>query len=65
MSADRHAFLNRVRSLHCIDRGELPELDWTEWRLFQDNPADYLLRTDDTQAAAIWREVEKRQAVRA
>lgn len=60
--SDRRAFLNRVHSLHNIDRDQLPELDRDDWRSFRDDPVHYFMRTDDYQAAAIWREVEKRQA---
>jgi hypothetical protein len=58
------AFLNRVRSLFNIDGDQLPELDRDEWRSFRDDPVRFFMRADDWQAAAIWREVEKRQARR-
>lgn len=60
----RAAFLNRVRSLFNIDADELPKLDRDEWRSFRDDPVRFFMRADDWQAAAIWREVEKRQARR-
>lgn len=57
----QHAFINRIRSLHNIDHDQLPELTDRQFFLFQYEPARYLIRADDTQAAAIWREIEKRQ----
>lgn len=64
MSA-RAAFINRLRSLYNIDRDRLPELGHDEWVDFDSDPVRYLRRANDDHAAAIWREVEKRQAVRA
>lgn len=61
----RHAFLNRLRSLHNIDRDQLPELDNDEWRSFRDDPVRFFMRADYFLGAAIWREVEKRQRVTA
>lgn len=58
---NRAAFLNCLRSLHNIDSDALPELTFDQWEFFRDNPARYLMCCDDVQAAAIWREVEKRQ----
>jgi len=58
---DQAAFLNRIRSLYCIDYGRLPELTAEQWERFQQNPPRYLIGADDKQAAAIWREVERRQ----
>lgn len=55
----QHAFMNRLRSLFNIDADQVPEL--ANRRIFLANPVEYLIRADDTQAAAIWREVEKRQ----
>ena len=57
----RAEFLNRLRSLHNIDRDLLPELSGEQWPFFRDDPERFLMRADDTQAAAIWREVERRQ----
>lgn len=57
----RRMFLNRLRSLHNIDHHYLPELTDGEWISFRHNPTEFLIRADDTQAAAIWREVERRQ----
>jgi hypothetical protein len=61
VSTDRHAFLNRVRSLFNIDRNQAPEMTTAEWARFRDDPVHFLMRADDFLAAAIWREVEKRQ----
>jgi hypothetical protein len=58
----RAAFLNRVRSLSNIDQDQLPELSADQWPRFRDDPVRFFTRADDTQADAIWREVEKRQA---
>ena len=60
---DKHAFLNRIRSLHSIDRDQLPELSEKQWLQYCSNPAVFLIRADDPTAEAIWREVEKRQRV--
>ena len=60
----RALFLNRLRSLYNIDGHLLPELTSEEQREFVRDPVRYLIRTDATQAAAIWREVEKRQKSR-
>lgn len=59
MSKD--AFINRIRSLHCIDGFLLPELTKDQQQTFMRDPVRYFIRTDDKQQAAIWREVEKRQ----
>lgn len=61
----RAAFLNRIRSLNNIDRDMLPELTTEEWRRFDEDPVRFFVRADGFQAAAIWREVERRQEVRA
>ena len=57
----RAEFLNRLRSLHNIDGDQLPELEGYDWISFRDDPPRYFMRCNDTQAAAIWREVERRQ----
>ena len=66
ISADERA---QWRNVWCILRG----LDWFEleesgaediegysWPEFSDDPHSYLIKTDDAQADAIWRAVEKR-----
>lgn len=58
---DQAQFTNRVRSLFCIDHYLLPELSDEQWVKFRDDPPRYFIGADDKQAAAIWREVEKRQ----
>lgn len=58
----RADFLNRARSLHNIDSIHLPELDRAQRRHFMDEPVRYFMNCSDAHAAAIWREVEKRQA---
>jgi len=62
MTADCAAFLAIVRALHKIDRNSLPELLTVQWQHFRDDPVRYLLYCNDAHQAAIWREVEKRQA---
>ena len=57
----QHEFLNRLRSLWNIDGWQLPELNSERWAKFQADPAQFFIRCDDAQAAAIWREIEKRQ----
>jgi hypothetical protein len=54
-------FINRLRSLYAIDRHLLPELSEAEWIAFRTNPPRYLIYASDEQAAAIFREIEKRQ----
>ncbi len=56
-----HQFLNRVRSLFNIDGYLLPELSEAEQVAFVRDPVRYLMRCDDGQARAIWREIEERQ----
>jgi hypothetical protein len=57
----KRLFLNRVRSLFNIDGFLLPELDRAEQHTFTRDPVRYLMGAEDGKAAAIWREVEKRQ----
>ena len=60
--SDWYPFLNRVRSLFNIDGDLLADvLSPEEQRKFMDDPVRYFMRCDDERAAAIWREVEKRQ----
>ena len=59
--AERHAFLNRIRSLYNIDHDRLPELTDEQWPEFRDDPPHYLIHTDKVQVDAIMREVEARQ----
>ena len=56
----RREFLNRARSLYNIDSHLLPELG-DDWPTFRADSARYTINTDAQTAAAIWREVEKRQ----
>jgi hypothetical protein len=58
---NQHAFLNRVRSLFNIDGYRLPELTEEQRGKFLRDPVRYFIGADDMQAAAIWREIEKRQ----
>lgn len=58
---ERALFLNRLRSLRCIDGYLLPELSETQQQAFMRNPWGYVMAAPDGHAAAIWREVEKRQ----
>lgn len=58
---DKHGFMNRVRSLANIDRDQLPELTPEDFYWFVNDPVRYFMRATETHAAAIWREVEKRQ----
>ena len=54
-------FINRVRSLFNIDGWLLPELTKAQQEEFIADPVRYFIHTDDAQANAIFREVEKRQ----
>lgn len=57
-----HGFINRVRSLYNINADKLPELSERDWTEFRDDPPRYFInKADQTQAEAIFREVEKRQ----
>jgi hypothetical protein len=60
--AAKALFLNRLRSLFNIDGFLLPELTEEQQTKFMRGPVQYLIGCDDGQAAAIWREIEKRQA---
>lgn len=53
-------FRNALLILFSIDRRQLPELSEAQQGTFMHNPVMFFLRCDDTQAAAIWREIEKR-----
>lgn len=57
----RHEFLNRIRSLHCIDASDLP-LSPEQGRAFIADPVRFIIRTDDDVADAIFAAVEARQA---
>lgn len=57
----KRAFVNRLRTLTCIDRWQLPELSGREQAAFMADPFRFLMRADEAQSDAIWREVEKRQ----
>lgn len=58
----RLEFMDRLRSLYCIDGWQLPELTRDQQREFIRDPAGYLRnRADKAQSTAIWREIEKRQ----
>ena len=54
-------FLNRLRSLFCIDGYLLPELPDEQQREFVRDPVRYFISTDWDQQKAIWREIDKRQ----
>jgi hypothetical protein len=56
----RHEFLNRVRSLHCIEGYELP-LSHENQDAFLSNPVRFFMRCDDETADVIWNAVEARQ----
>jgi hypothetical protein len=58
----RHEFTNRLRSLHNIDKHQVPELTDAQWVKFRDDPPRFMIRAGQEAAEAIWREVEKRQA---
>lgn len=57
----QHEFMNRLRGLWNIDADQLPELDRQQYAAFSAFPPQWLIRCDDVQADAIWREIEKRQ----
>ncbi len=60
----QHEFINRLRSMTSIDGWQLPELTREQQARFMADPFRYMMRAADEQAAAIWREIEKRQGVR-
>lgn len=56
---------NMIRILYSTDRGEIEAvlgepMDPGEWNRFQANPADFLIRCNETTARAIWSIVETR-----
>ena len=57
-------FSNCLRSLFFIDVDTLPGLLDDEQRRFIRDPVSYFIECSDAQAAAIWREIEKRQEPR-
>ena len=59
--SEKHAFINRLRSMTCIDGWQLPELPKHEQLRFMADPFGFLMRADAAQSDAIWREFEKRQ----
>ena len=59
--SEKHAFINRLRSMTCIDGWQLPELPKHEQLRFMADPFGFLMRADAAQSDAIWREIEKRQ----
>lgn len=62
MGMTQHDFINRLRSLWNIDAWQLPELGAQQQKDFVFDPARYLMRANDAHAAAIWREIERRQS---
>ena len=62
----RDRFMNALRILHSIDRGELEDalgycLDILAWRDFRGNPSRFLMIADDAKVDAIWGIIERRQ----
>jgi hypothetical protein len=62
---DLHLFLNRVRTLHCLDFFDLIQAGCLErndprWGAFRSDPVGFLLRVDDETAEKIWAICEKR-----
>lgn len=58
---DKAEFLNRLRSLHCIDGYLLPQLTASQQLEFVRNPVRYFMQADKDQSDAIWRRIEGRQ----
>ena len=59
---ERHAFVDRMRSLYFIDGYQIPELTGEQQAQFIRDPSGYLRNyADKVQSTAIWREIEKRQ----
>lgn len=58
---ERHQFLNRIRSLFCIDVWDLPELSNAQRDAFVADPVKFLIYADDATADVIWRALQKRQ----
>lgn len=59
----QHDFLNRLRSLHCIEPDDL-SLTRLQATQFASNPVRFFIRADDPTAAAIWAAIEARQTKR-
>ena len=55
-----HTFLNCARALHCLD--DVPGLSGDRLSAFHSNPIRFLMRADDTTAAAVWAALERDQA---
>lgn len=64
-----YQFLNRVRTLYCIDAHELEAaglaLSADQWRAFRTNPTGFLVQADDETARKVWSIIEAREARRA
>lgn len=56
----RHEFLNCLRSLHCIDTGDVA-LPRARAVAFVRDPFLFFMRCDDETAEVIWRAVQARQ----
>ncbi len=53
-------FLNRIRSLHCIEPAALM-LTPVQAAQFDRNPVRFFMKADDKTAAAIWSAIDARQ----
>jgi hypothetical protein len=61
LSPQAYGFINRIRSLHNLDKDAVPFLAAGEWVQFRDDPVKFLIRANDETAAAICAAVEARQ----
>ena len=60
-TTERHAFINRLRILHSLDRHEIAPIRTADWIPFRDDPARFLIRADDSTAARIMDAIERRE----
>jgi hypothetical protein len=62
LSPHAYGFINRIRSLHCLDKYAVPFLTSGEWVQFRDDPIKFLVRANDETADRICAAVEARQS---
>ncbi len=63
-------FLNRIRTLHCIDGYEIDSalqstglvMDAVRWRHFRNAPAEFMIQADGPTQRALWSIIERREA---
>jgi hypothetical protein len=61
LSPQAYGFVNRIRSLHNLDRDDVSFLASGQWVQFRNDPVKFLICANDDTAAAICAAVEARQ----